>query len=399
MTSVNEIAGKVQHLGHAWEQFKTVNDQRLREIEKKGSADPLYDVQLQKINDALDATKGQLNRLEGSVYRPEAGKAHGGFENPAVREYKSAFCGYIRKGEDAGLAALEQKALSVGSDPEGGYLVTPTMSDYLAKTVLEVSPIRQLARIETISSDALEVIEDRDEAVCGWTSETGAVSETDSPEVGRRHIPLHELYAQPKATQRLIDDSAIDIEQWLAEKVADSFARKENKAFIDGDGVGKPRGILSYDAGTDWGEIEQVNSGTDGQVTADGIVKLYYSLKESYAARATFLMHRNALQQIRLLKETTTGQYLWQPGIAAGQPDTILGTPVMNAVDMPTPSNDSLSVAVGDFQAAYQVVDRQGVRILRDPFTEKPYVKFYATKRVGGDVVNFEAIKLLKLTS
>lgn len=399
-TTTTENTAKLNALGSAWEQFKSVNDRRLRELERKGNADPLYDDQLRKINDAMDANTARMNRVEASLYRPAAGNSeHKGYEHPVMGEYKQAFCNYLRKGEDAGLMSLEHKALSVSSDKDGGYLVTPTMSEYLAKTVYEVSPMRQLARVETISSDALEIIEDRDEATSGWTSETGSISETDSPEVGRRSIPLHELYAQPKATQKLVDDSAIDVEQWLADKIAESFSRKENSSFINGDGVGKPRGILSYAAGTDWGQIEQISSTSAGNVTADGLMMAFYSLKESYASRASFLMHRNSLQQVRLLKETATGQYLWTPGLAAGQADTILGVPVYSAVDMPTPTTDGLAVAVGDFRAAYQVVDREGVRILRDPFTEKPFVKFYSTKRVGGDVINFEAIKLLKLSS
>jgi HK97 family phage major capsid protein len=253
--------------------------------------------------------------------------------------------------------------------------------------------------VETISSDSLDMLDDHDEAAAGWTSETASVSETSSPQIAKRNIQVHELYAQPKATQRLIDDSEIDIEAWIAAKVSDIFSRKENTAFISGNGVGQPRGILTYAAGTSWGSIQQVNSGTSAQVTADGLIKLYYALKDAYARRASFLMNRATVQAVRLLKETSTNQYLWQPGLTAGAPDTLLGVPVFMAADMPVAVADSLSVAVGDFKSAYQIVDRAGIRILRDPFTDKPFVKFYTTKRVGGDVVNFDAIKLMKLAS
>lgn len=399
--SLNEISDRVHALGNAWEQFKQVNDQRLREVERKGSADPLHMEQLTKISTALDNYKQRVDALETAQARPGLDLSVKGYAPVAGRhesEYRKAFCTYLRKGLDAGLEELHTKALSVGSDPDGGFLVTPTMSQGIIKRVQENSPMRLLASVETISSDALEILEDVDSAAAGWTTETGAVSETTSPKVGKRTIPVHELYAQPKATQKLVDDSAIDIESWITEKVAATFARSESAAFIGGTGSGQPRGILTYAAGTDWEQVEQVASGTDGAVTADGLMLLYYALKEEYASRATFLINRSVVQSIRLLKESTTGQYIWQPGLAAGAPDTLLGAPVMQCMDMPVAATGSLSVALADFGAAYMIVDRIGIRTLRDPYTEKPFVKFYTTKRVGGDVVNFEAIKLLKLS-
>jgi HK97 family phage major capsid protein len=394
--SISEITERVSHLGHAWEEFKHVNDARLREIETKGSADGLYNEHLNNISRALDGYKSRLDTIETVYARPEFG---GEAKSVVPSEYSKAFRNYLRKGMDAGLEQLSTKALSVGSDADGGYLVTPTMSQNIVKSVFETSPLRQIAAIETISSDALELIDDHDQAAAGWTSETGSISETNTPLIAKRNIPTHELYAQPKATQKLVDDSAIDIEAWLSGKIADIFAQKENTAFISGNGVGQPRGILTYTAGTAWNEIQQVNSGTNGAVTADGIINLFYALKDAHSKNATFLMNRTVVNAVRLLKEATTNQYMWQPGLAAGAPDTLMGVPVMMAADMPVAATGSLSVAVGDFKAAYQIVDRLGVRILRDPFTEKPFVKFYATKRVGGDVINFDAIKLMKLSS
>lgn len=397
--SLTRITKQVEALGSTWEQFKAMNERRLAEIERKGSADPLTVDQMNKMNVALDAYKDKLNKFETVLSRPSFGMEYAASLDPVKSEHKAAFCNYLRKGIEEDLPFLEKKALSVGSDPDGGYLVTPQVSERIIKTVFETSPMRQVASIETISSDSLEILEDRDEASAGWTSETASVSETDTPELGRKIIPVHELFAQPKATQKLIDDSSIDIEQWLAEKLADVFSRKENTAFITGDGVGKPRGILTYANGTSWGQIEQISSTDAGDVTADALIKLYYALKEEYAAHATFMMNRATAQQARLLKETSTDQYMWQPGLAAGAPDTLLGLPVIQAADMPTPATDSLSVVLADFSRAYQIVDRTGVRVLRDPYTEKPFVKFYSTKRVGGDVINFEAIKLLKLSA
>lgn len=394
--SISDITERVSHMSRAWEEFKSVNDRRLSEIERKGAADGLYDEHLGNISRALDHYKSRLDTIETAYARPEFG---GEVKSSAAHsEYSKAFRNYLRKGMDAGLEQLSTKALSVGSDPDGGYLVTPTMSQTIAKAVFETSPMRGLASVETISTDSLDLIDDHDQAAAGWTSETGSISETNTPLIAKRHIVTHELYAQPKATQKLVDDAAIDIEAWLSGKISEIFAIKENTAFVSGNGVGQPRGILSYAAGTSWGQVEQVNSGSAGAVTADGLINVFYKLKDAYSKNATFMMNRTVVNAVRLLKEATTNQYLWQPGLAAGAPDTLLGVPVVMASDMPAASSGSLSVAVGDFKRAYQIVDRRGVTILRDPFTEKPFVKFYATKRVGGDVVNFEAIKLLKLT-
>lgn len=398
--SITDVTDRVNALGNAWSEHKRINDQRLAEIERKGNADPLYSEHLNKIGNALDMHKSRLDAIETAAFRPAQGFEAKGEFSPAVHsQYTKAFCNYLRKGMDAGLEAMELKALSVGTDADGGYLVTPTMSANIVKTVADNSPMRSLASIETISSDALEIIQDYDAAASGWTTETGAVSDSTTPQIAKKTIAVFELYAQPKATQKLIDDSAVDIEAWLSEKVSDSFLAKENAAFISGNGTSQPKGILTYAAGTSFGQIEQVVSGAAGAVTADGIVELFYALKEEYAQRASFLMNRSVVQSVRLLKETTTDQYLWQPGLAAGAPDTLFGVPVVQAADMPVAAANSLSIAVADFARAYQIVDRIGIRVLRDPYTEKPFVKFYTTKRVGGDVVNFEAIKIQKLAA
>lgn len=306
--------------------------------------------------------------------------------------YKAAFGEYLRNGADKDLAFLEKKAFRNGEGDDGGFLVTPYILEALDRMIHDASPMRQLATVTKISIDSLEVI---DGATFGqWANDDTAIA---APDIGKRTVSAHEVIAQPKTTQKLLDDLQINIEEWLLMKVFDVFSRTENTAFISGDGTGKPKGILDYAAGTSWGQIEQLNSGTAGQVDADDIIELYYSLKEEYSTRATFLMNRDTAQQVKLLKETTTNQYLWQPSLAAGAPDTLLGVPVVQASDMPSVAQGCLPIALGDFSRAYQIVDRTGVRVLRDPYTEKPFVKFYTTKRVGGDVVNFEAIKLLKI--
>ena len=400
--TISKITRKVDELGTAWEDFKKINDRRLQEIERKGSADALTIEQLNKVNNVLDGYKSRLDNLETAMNRPSAEFSlnNANLNNEDIQEHKSAFVNYIRKGVEADLSYLEKKALSVGTDGDGGYLVTPQMSQDLSKYIFESSPMRQISKVTQISSESLDVIEDDDEAEANWAaSETASVSDTNTPTIGKIGIDAHELVAQPKATQKLIDDASMDVEAWLTEKLIDVFSRKENTAFVNGSGSGQPKGILQYTAGTGDGEIEQIDSGSDATVTSDSLIKLFYSLKDDYANNATFLMNRATVQAVRLLKESTTDQYLWQPGLAAGTPDTLLGAPVKMASDMPAPGNDSLSVAVGDFKRAYQIVDRTGIRILRDPYTDKPYVKFYTTKRVGGGVVNFDAIKILKLAA
>lgn len=397
--SIQDVTDRVHSLGNAWEQFKQVNDARLRDLERKGHADPLYLEHLAKINEAIDNQKKRLEQIETASARPGASLGGSPISGEAVSEYKSAFRNYLRKGMDAGLEALEVKALS-STNADGGYLITPEMSETIVRIVNEISPMRELARVETISTDSLDVIEDDELPGASWVAETASRSDTTTHQINKHSISVHEMYASPKATQKLIDDSSIDVEGWVASRVAEKFAALEATSFISGDGSGKPKGILSYAAGTTFGaQIEQIASGADGVVSADSLIKLYYALKEEYAKNATFLMNRSVLQSVRLLKEATTNQYLWQPGLAAGAPDTLLGVPVKTAADMPVAGTDSLSVAVADFKQAYLIVDRIGIRILRDPFTDKPYVKFYTTKRVGGEVVNTEAIKLLTLSA
>ncbi len=395
--TIQEMTDRLHSLGNAWEQFKQVNDARLGELERKGHADPLYGEHLSKISDVLDQHKRRIDVIETASSRPGRSIAVPYAAEPS--EYKAAFCNYLRKGMDAGLEQLQLKALSVGTDANGGYLVTPDMSQTIVQIINESSPMRQLASVETISSDSLDLIEDAGEMEAEWIGETADREDTDTPSLGKNSIDTHEMYAQPKATQKLIDDASIDIERWVAEKVAEKFARLEGTAFVNGDGSGKPKGILTYTAGTSFGQVQQINSGTSGQVTADGLIQLYYALKDEYAKRATFLMHRTTVQAVRLLKESTTNQYLWQPGLAAGTPDTLLGVPVALGADMPAPGAGTLSVVIADFKRAYLIVDRVGIRTLRDPFTAKPFVKFYTTKRVGGEVVNTDAIKLLKLAT
>jgi HK97 family phage major capsid protein len=392
-----EIKDLIEKQGTAFEEFKKANDARLNEIEKKGAADPLLTEQVNKLNTALEEQKKAMEALQTAASRPGAGAGEEGKEKPELAEHKKAFIDYLRKGNDANLGEMQTKALSVGSDPDGGYLVTPTMANIITKIVNETSPLRALASVQTISSDSLDTIDDVQLMGGGWTGEQDSRSETTTAQIGKRNIPVHELYANPRATQKLLDDANINIEQWLAEKIAEKLSLLENTAFVSGNGVSKPRGFLTYAAGTSWGQVQQVSSGTSADFGADDLISLFYTLKEPYQKNATFLMARATLANVRQMKGSD-GQYIWQPALALGAPDLILGRPVVQASDMEAIGAASLSVAVADWKQAYQIVDRIGIRTLRDPFSAKPYVQFYTTKRVGGDVLNFEAVKLLKLS-
>jgi HK97 family phage major capsid protein len=296
----------------------------------------------------------------------------------------------------------EVKALSVNSDVSGGYLTSPEVGGIIQTRVFETSPMRQLASVMTIGSDTYEVILDNDEAASGWVGESAPRPNTGTPGLGKLTIYCNELYANPKATQKILDDAGIDMEAWLGQKVADKFARDEATAFVSGNGVNKPKGFLSYAAGTDIGlqQIQQVVTGHATAFTYDGMVDLQNSLKEPYQVNATFLLQRATLAVILKTKQGE-GVPIFNMAFDknAGLESLLMGKPFRFAADMPSASTNNLAMAYGDVRAAYQIVDRTGIRVLRDPFTDKPNIAFYTTKRVGGGVVNFEALKIQKVAA
>jgi HK97 family phage major capsid protein len=426
---IKQAVGAVEDLNKAFAEFKSVNDQRLAEIEKKGSADALLteklakieadlDIAQKKADDAVLAAKRQSRMVttDGNEVDLDAkalawargiARSRGTdvreFGATELTSYKSAFDAYMRK-EERTLSGDEIKALSVGSDPDGGYVVYPDLSGRIVTKVFETSPMRAYASVQVISSDALEGLFDLNEASSGWVAETDTRAVTNTPQLGKWRIPVHELYAKPSATQKLLDDASINMEAWLASKVAEKFARDESTAFVTGNGVARPRGFLTYANGTTLpGTIEQFKTTVNGAFAAapsggDVLINALYGLKAQYRANATWFMNRSTTTLVRKLKDSD-GAYLWSPGIAAGQPASVLGYPTASFEDMPSPATGTLSIAVGDMREAYQIVDRIGIRTLRDPYSNKPYVEFYTTKRVGGDVVNFEAIKLIDFSA
>ena len=322
---------------------------------------------------------------------------------PNLEEYHAyvkAFEAFVRRhGDERDLLPDERKSLSVGADPDGGFTVSPAMSARIIQRQYEVDPMRELCASETITTGAIEWMTDWGQAGFGWEGETQTGDETDTPDFKKIRIPVHVLYAKPRATQTLLEDSGINIEAWLSNHVARRFYRAEGAAFVSGDGVGKPRGFLTYSnyvtagGASEWARIEQVAMGHATALTADGFNRVKYSLVEYYLNRGTWLMNRLTAAEAMRLKDGD-GQYIWRPGLEAGMPSTLSGLPLRMATSMPAVAAGALSIALADWQEAYMIVDRLGITIQRDPFTAKPFVEFYTRKRVGGDVINFEAIKL-----
>jgi len=337
-----------------------------------------------------------LDRKSVTHARPHLGAATD-LEAP----HQKAFGAYLRSGEDDGLRGLELegKALSTSVNSDGGYLVDPQTSETIKSVLNATASIRAIAQVVNVEATSYDVLVDHTDLAAGWAAETASATETDTPQIDRVTIPLHELSALPKASQRLLDDSAFDIESWLAQRIADKFARAEAAAFVTGDGNDKPTGFLTHpkvdNDSWSWGSLGYVASGSEGSTDADPIVDLVYALGAEYRANASFVMNSKTAGTVRKLKDAD-GRFLWSDGLASGEPARLMGYPVLVCEDMPDPEADSYSIALGDFGAGYTVAERPDLRVLRDPFSAKPHVLFYATKRVGGDVSDFAAIKLLK---
>ncbi len=316
--------------------------------------------------------------------------------------HQKAFAAYLRSGEDEGLRdlPLEGKAMSTAVAADGGYLVDPQTSDTIKSALTATASIRAIASVVTVESTSYDVLIDHTEMGSGWANEAANLSETATPQIDRITIPVNELSAMPKISQRLLDDSAFDIEGWLAGRIADKFARSEASAFVNGDGVDKPKGFLDYPTVDEmiwtWGNIGYVVTGTAGAIDdGDPIIELVYALGAEYRANATFVMNSKTAGTVRKLKDAD-GRFLWSDGLSQGEPARLMGYPVLIAEDMPDVGTDTTPIAFGDFANGYTIAERPDVRVLRDPFSAKPHVLFYATKRVGGAVSDFNAIKLLK---
>lgn len=378
----------------AFEDFKAANNARLDAIEKK-RGDVLLEEKVDRIDRALAEQKSLIERTALAGRRP------GLAADPAVSEHKSAWHSYLRRGDVSALAKFEAKALSVGSDPDGGYVAPPELDRMIESRLREVSPMREIATVRMTGANVFKKPISLTAAGTGWISETGARTQTSTPTLALIEFPTAELYANLAATQTLLDDSFVNLEEWIAGEVEEAFAGQERAAFVNGDGDDKPKGFLDYDMVAEgshvWGKIGYIATGVDGGFSAsdpvDDLIDLIYTPKTQFRQNARFVMNRKTVSAVRKLKDGD-GNYVWAPNDAGGS--TLLGYPITEIEDMPDMAADSFSIAFGDFARGYLIVDRAGVRVLRDPYSAKPYVLFYVTKRVGGGVQNFDAIKALK---
>lgn len=381
--------------------FKETNDDRLAQIESRQAADPLTEAKLARINSALDDTKSRLDKIAIEKARPRLGETkeldHG------TRERKAAFRAYMAQGDASKLTALEAKTLSESSNPDGGYLVPAEVERDILFRMTNPFSIRALASVRQISASQMNKAFSISGPVSGWAAEADLRPSGATQQLAQLVFPAYELFATPAASQRLLDDSIVDVEQWIADEVSTVFSEQENSAFITGNGVNKPSGILSapivQNASWAWTKLGYIATGVAGAFpttnSTDILFDYVYALKAGYRQNATFLMNRKTLAQVRKLKDPS-GSYLWSPPVSLGTPSTLLNFPVAETEEMPDIATDATPIAFGDIKRGYLIVDRMGIRILRDPFSSKPYVLFYTTKRVGGGIQDFEAIKLMK---
>ncbi len=371
--------------------------------EAKGQFDALDTDRLKKMDGRLDEIEAKLSKPSVPT-TPEATKAksHG-----LLNEFLRKFSGAANAHRDD--APEDIKSMVASVDAQGGFLVTPDMSGRMVAKIYETSPVRQYASVQSISSDVLEGSIDNDEATSGWVSEQGARTDTNTPELGKWRIDVHEQYAHAKISQKLLDDASIDPAAFLEGKIVAQFSRIENAAYIGANGIGKPRGFTTYttaatdDGSRTWGQFEHVATAANGAFPAsnpaDKLLDLIGAMKPQYLSNARWFTNRAVNTAMRKFKTSADTPYLWEPSLVAGSPNRLNGYEVVIFPDMPALATDSLSLAFGDLKQAYQIVDRLGMRMLRDPYTAKPFVVFYAIKRTGGGAVNFEALKFIKFGS
>lgn len=365
----------------------------LAEVKAKG-ADGVLDEKIQRLDAVIDKALERLLPMGGK--RPAL--SGGGLEPGA--ELKSAFDGYVRAGR---MADLEQKGISVPG-MAGGAVAPPETERFVLRRLAQASVFRQIAQVRQISANSFKKPVSTAQGVSGWVNETAARPETTPPTVSVLTFPTFELYAAPSATQALLDDSQVNIDQWLADEVQDSFAAQETQAFLFGDGVSQPQGLLSGTPAAEpaaWGSMGFFTTGAAanlGSAPIDSLLSLVYGVKAQYRPGARFLLNRRTAAILRKIKDAQ-GDYIWAPPSRIGEEASLWGYPISEIETMPDVAANAFPIAFGDFMKGYLIVDRVGLRVLRDPYSNKPYVLFYTTKRVGGGVQNYDAIKLLKVST
>ncbi len=385
-------------LGKKFDEFKEKNDKRIEGLEaEKGKLSGQVDTLNEKLGE-LDELKSSLEKELAELKRPN------GTGTKAASEHKTAFMQFVRKGIDTGLGELQAKALQIGTDADGGYAVPEELDRNIIELLRDASPMRQVCNQITVGSPDYKRLVSLGGAGSGWVGETDARPATGTPTLAQIAAFMGELYANPQATQTSLDDIFFDADAWLDGEVAREFSDKEGNAFTLGNGTNKPKGYLAYELVTatdktrDFGKLQKVLSGVAGGFTADNLIDLVHSLKAGYRANGRFMMNNLTVARVRKLKDSE-GNYLWRPGLELGQPSTLLAYGITENEDMPDVAADANAISFGDFKRGYTIVDRLGTRVLRDPYTNKPFVGFYTTKRVGGMLTDSQAIKVLTLSA
>ena len=390
--------GGADALLRAFESFKEANDQRLSALEQK-RGDVLLEEKVDRIDRAISEQKAAMERFALNGRRPSLGA------DPVQSEHKNAWNSYVRRGDESALAGFEAKALSAGSNADGGYVAPPELDRLIESRLAQVSPMRGIATVRTTGALVFKKPISLTAAGTGWVAETGDRTQTSTPTLALLDFPTSELYANLAATQTLLDDAFVNLEEWIASEVEEAFAGQERAAFVSGDGSNKPKGFLAYtmvaEASHVWGQIGYIATGAAGAFAStdpvDKIIDLIYTPKPQFRQNGRFVMNRKTVSAVRKLKDSE-GRYVWQP-VEGGMSASLLGYPVTEIEDMPDIAANAYAMAFGDFARGYLIVDRAGVRVLRDPYSAKPYVLFYVTKRVGGGVQHFDAIKALKFAA
>lgn len=400
---MTEIKMVLEAQAQAWEEFKRTNDKRLEAVEAK-QATSQYDAALSKINATIETLADQQREIESKMARSAAA------ETKPAGEHRAAFADYVRKGINEGaLREFERKnSVNIGTAADGGYALPEEIAAEVQARIQDISPVRSVATVVSCSTNDYKRLIDVQGTASGWVAETDARTATNTPTLYEAAAFMGELYANPQATQQSLEDVFFNVESWLASSVATEFARAEGAAFISGNGTNKPKGFAAYttastdDGSRTFGQLQYVPSGAAGDWAAadpsDVLITTVYKLKAAHRTGAVWMMSKSMLAEIRKFKDGNDA-YILQPSLAAGTPTTLLGFPVVEAEDMPAKAANSLSIAFGNFRAGYCVVDRVGTSLIRDPFSNKPYVGFYTRKRVGGMVLDSDAIKLIKFAA
>lgn len=403
-TEIKELVGSIEK---GFEDFKKINDERLSKLEK-GASPSDFEAKLAAVQadiaKALDLKK-EIERVEAKSNAVNM-IANANEGNADKKAYKEAFFkGFVRKGNDAGLKDLEAKAWQLGVAADGGYALPEQIDATIEQLSRDLSPMRQAANVVQVGTSDYKKLVNVNGIASGWVGETAARPATNTSALAEVAFPMGELYANPQVTQQALDDLFFNVEAELGAQLAEEFAIAEGSAFVSGNGTNKPKGFLAYttaataDSSRAFGTLEHIATGVAGDFAASNKADVLYDtigkLKAGYRAGALWMMNKAVMFEVLKFKDTQ-GQYLWQPSLQEGFPIRLLGFGVVEAEDMPAKAASSLSIAFGNFKRGYTVVDRVGTRMLRDPYTNKPYVGFYTTKRVGGAVVNSEAIKIVK---